>query len=178
MSLSLSLCVFWWLQKARPWLFFYGTVSLLLFAGQCPAEEPLCPCPPAPLVLWIFMRRNASFGGSLTGRIRQEMLVHLPCVGAYLGLSWGTNSKASLRSSRSEGTGSHLSTLWITDNKRGANTEDGLQTQKAVHWKIPEIKKRSKYSVCEVSGFYSNTSCSIRGLRFGCFKSSVLSNGC
>lgn len=54
---------------------------------------------------------------AVTGRIRQEMRVRLPCVGAYLGLSWGTNSKASLCSSCFEGTANHLSAPCITENK-------------------------------------------------------------
>lgn len=73
-------------------------------------------CPADLLCSWIFVQRNASLVVE-TRTLRQEMRVHLPCVGAYPGLSWGTNSKACLRSSRSEGRGSHLSTPGITENK-------------------------------------------------------------
>lgn len=79
---------------------------------------------------------------AVTGRIRQEMRVRLPCVGAYLGLSWGTNSKASLCSSRFEGTGNHLSALCITDNKGGKHwpTSANLKT---LHSGDRQEKKRA-----------------------------------
>lgn len=87
-------------------------------AGHYPSQSASLPCPQA-----CSARGSSRWGTPLwlavTGRIRREMRVHLPYVGAYLGLSWGTNSKDSLCSSRSEGTGSHLSTLSITDNKGG-----------------------------------------------------------
>lgn len=95
------------------------TVSSQRASLPCPQARSACGSPCWGTPLWL----------AVTGRIRQEMQVHLPCVGAYLGLSWGTNSKASLCSSRSEGTGNHLSTLCITDNKGGQtlNTDCKLE---------------------------------------------------
>lgn len=117
----MSLCVSDDCKKARPsWFFCCGSCncSLVYLRWTVSSQRASLPCPQACSAcgspcwgtpLWL----------AVTGRIRQEMRVHLPCVGAYLGLSWGTNSKASLCSSRSEGTGNHLSTLCITDNKGG-----------------------------------------------------------
>lgn len=83
---------------------------------------------------------------AVTGRIRQEMRVCLACVGAYLGLSWGTNSKASLCSSCFEGTANHLSARCITDNK-GCKYWTRSTKLKTLHLGNQKEKKRRRHFV-------------------------------
>lgn len=98
----------------------------------------------------------------VTGRIRQEMRVRLPCVGAYLGLSWGTNSKASLCSSCFEGTANHLSALCITDNK-GCKYWTRSTNLKTLHLGNQQEKEAEEAFCVLRSVLHFHQSCCIKG---------------
>lgn len=122
-------------------LYLCWTASRQRASLPCPALPPGLLCGGGSL--WISVQRNASLV-AVTGGIRREMRAHLPCVRAYLGLSWGTNSKACLCSSRSEGRGSHLSTLWITAKQREQTLTADFKLKGPFISKAPEPKKRSR----------------------------------